>query len=103
VHHGFFAASAPRGLPVKSWAVLVFIFSPRRRCLVTRSAARSLLVQKPGWAVFAQWDHRNSSASAAARSSGRATVSGNDEVAAVRGGKHKQKTAAAAGALSSGM
>ena len=47
VHHGFFAASAPRGLPVKSWAVFVFIFAPRRRCVVTRAAARSLLVQKP--------------------------------------------------------
>ena len=46
VHHGCFAASAPTGQKL-GWAVVVFIFSPRRRCVVTRAAARSLLVQSP--------------------------------------------------------
>ena len=70
-----------------------FYFCARRRCVVTRAAARSLLVQKPGWAVFASRPPQQLGVGSL-RSSGRATVSGNEEVAAVQGGK-QQKTAAA--------
>ena len=58
---------------------------------------------KAGLGSFCPVDHRNSSASDSGRSSGRATLSSNDEVAAVQGGKHPQKTAAPRAALSSGM